>query len=121
MTARPAHYLHDMEIEEIVMRSPQGQKALGLGIGSAFLDLAIRDLGKVKTRRRLDDWLQALGEPWYRQRMIDRERLQADTKAMEAEGVHSDLAAAGLSLMKSRDRKEAQLLETYGQREMADA
>lgn len=117
---RPARFLFDSEIEEIVMRSAGGQKALGMGIGSAILGQAFHDLKKLKTRKRVDDWLEALDDRWFQARLQERTRRQARLIAARKTSDKSEIAKAGLSLLEAPDRKERDLLERHGEREPAD-
>ena len=115
---RRATVLGDDAIERIVLESTEGQRALALGLGGSLVETAKRDLGKGLTRERLGAWLAGLGEGWFRRSSMHRaERLGLvrDIRAKEEDGVTlspHDLQV--ISLSETFDRREAELMEKYG-------
>jgi hypothetical protein len=91
----PVHILTADEVEGILLNSPIGDRAIELGLRHALVNAALRDLGQQRTRKRLDEWAEAIGDRWFAARQRDR----AETMA-----IVRDLADAPTPLAKSLQR-----------------
>lgn len=113
----PDHQAEDFlakdKIEQIVMTSPQGQRALGMEAGNDLVVCAIKDLGKRPTTKRLHAWLSCISDRWFHHKAKAQAESRAKLTELQKEP-NVSMNAMCITLYETMQQHETELAQKYG-------